>query len=159
MKLRVSLVDSYGRTLAEHVADPQASVKGRFRISNALPARCYTVDARLLGSDGGLVSRRRAELRVPWAREGSGQELEAGEYTFTLETKEPLIWAHSVKEPLKLLMENPRTRAAIQETDPSLLGIPHALWDKPFSEILAGRGAAEELTGTLESALQKVLEE
>ena len=64
MKLRVSLVDSYGRTLAEHVADPQASVKGRFRISNALPARCYTVDARLLGSDGGLVSRRRAELRV-----------------------------------------------------------------------------------------------
>ncbi len=101
----------------------------------------------------------RAELRVPWAREGSGQELEAGEYTFTLETKEPLIWAHSVKEPLKLLMENPRTRAAIQETDPSLLGIPHALWDKPFAEILAGRGAAEELTGTLESALQKVLEE
>ena len=64
MKLTVGFVDSYGRTLAENAPAPQKSVKGAFRISNALPARCYTVEARLHAADGRLVSRRRAELRV-----------------------------------------------------------------------------------------------
>lgn len=64
MRLAVSLVDSYGRMIAENSSAAKASARGRFRISNALPARCYTVDARLYASDGALVSRRRAELRV-----------------------------------------------------------------------------------------------
>ena len=64
MWLAVALVDSYGRTLAENASPPQKSVKGAFRISNALPARCYTLEAMLFASNGRLVSRRRAELRV-----------------------------------------------------------------------------------------------
>ena len=64
MRLRVAFVDSYGRTLAAHEPAPAGVVKGAFRISNALPARCYTVDARLFGADGREASRRLAELRV-----------------------------------------------------------------------------------------------
>ena len=57
MRLVVSLVDSYGRVVAEDSSAARASAKGRFHISNALPARCYTVDARLYASDGALVSQ------------------------------------------------------------------------------------------------------
>ena len=64
MRLSVSLVDSYGRVIAEDSADARVSANGRFRISNALPARCYTVVASLFAPDGTLVSHRRAELRV-----------------------------------------------------------------------------------------------
>ena len=64
MSLAVSLVDSYGRTVAERSYAAAGRVKGAFCISNALPARCYSVEARLSGADGMPVSRRRAELRV-----------------------------------------------------------------------------------------------
>ena len=64
MRLDVSLVDSWGRVVAEDSTAAQTSAKGRFRLSNALLARCYTVEAKLRASDGTLASRRRAELRV-----------------------------------------------------------------------------------------------
>ena len=64
MRMEVSLVDSYGRTLAKHTPAVSKEVKGRFRIENALPARCCLVEAKLFGGDGTLVSHRRAELRV-----------------------------------------------------------------------------------------------
>jgi len=70
MRLAVSLVDSYGRTLDEQSPVPGRQVKGTFRISNELPARCYTVEGRLYDDAGAQVSRRRVELRV---RPGEGK--------------------------------------------------------------------------------------
>ena len=64
MRLEVSLVDSYGRTLEKLSPKAQKDVKGAFRIFNMLPARCYTVEAKLFAPDGKIVSRRHAELRV-----------------------------------------------------------------------------------------------
>ena len=64
LRLAVSLMDSYGRVVAEDSAAAQAYTTGRFKIANALSARCYTVDAKLCTSNGAFVSRRRAELRV-----------------------------------------------------------------------------------------------
>ena len=63
-KLEVSLVDSYARTMAKTLADSGSTVKGSFRIENALPARSYTIDAKLIGTDGKMLGRRRVELRV-----------------------------------------------------------------------------------------------
>ncbi len=65
LRLRVALVDSYGRTVREReTAAAAGDARGSFVLSNALPARCYTLDARLRTADGRDVSRRRAEVRV-----------------------------------------------------------------------------------------------
>ena len=64
MRLALSLVDSYNRTVEEHAPAVAECVTGTFRIANALPARSYTIDARLFDAAGTLVSRRRKEVRV-----------------------------------------------------------------------------------------------
>lgn len=64
MRLKVSLVDSYGRTVAETNMAPAAASKGCFRIVNAMPARSYALEARLEDGSGSQHSRRRTELRV-----------------------------------------------------------------------------------------------
>ena len=63
-RLHVALVDSFGRTLRVNETAAASEVKGTFVISNALPARCYTLNARLRAADGSVVARRRAEVRV-----------------------------------------------------------------------------------------------
>ena len=63
-RLEVSLVDSYGRTLARSMPKVSSLAMGAFRIENALPARAYTLDAQLTGEGGALLARRRIELRV-----------------------------------------------------------------------------------------------
>ena len=63
-RLSFSLVDSYGRTVAAREATALAETTASFVLSNALPARCYVVEAKLLAPAGDCVSRRRAEVRV-----------------------------------------------------------------------------------------------
>ena len=79
MRLEISLVDSYGRTLETLSPPPAGEVSGTFVVSNALLSRCYTVDARLIDGAGLAVSRRRAELRVrPDAAKYAWDDFEIG---------------------------------------------------------------------------------
>ena len=100
----------------------------------------------------------RAILQLPWAGE-TDRELASGEYTYALRTKEPLILTHSTAEPLGQLLDNPRTKAALKETDSSLLGIPHAEWGKTLQEILSDRTGGEELIRKLDQTLKEIREE
>ena len=101
----------------------------------------------------------RAELLLPWAKDFSDRALEAGEYAFDLETREPLIITHSLDEPLGLLLDNPRTKAALAEADSSIFGIPHAVWGTPLRELLAERPGGGELIRKLEKSLGEIREE
>lgn len=100
-----------------------------------------------------------AELRLPWAKGFPARELEAGEYAFEIETAEPLILIHSIDEPFWKLLDNPRTKAALAETDPSIFGIPHAKWGRTLRELLEERGESGELILKLEKALGEIREE
>ena len=134
---------------------------GRLSADYASPAGTWHVDWEVTGAS--QVSLHvtvpfdcEAKLFLPWAKDQEGRILDAGEYSFLLESREPLIRLHSTKELLGDLLDNKNTCRVLVEHIPMITQATAGSRGFPLRDLLAQRPGGEELIRVLDAQLEKV---
>lgn len=98
----------------------------------------------------------RARLSLPWAKDFEERTLEAGEYSFTVESAKPLIRIHSTEEPIGELLENLATATILRQNIPQVDLVPQMMRTLPLRDILQDRPGGKELIEKVDELLCRV---
>lgn len=77
-QVHVTMTDSYDRVIAETILDAAENISGRLKIRNELPARSYTLTARLLEDQKAIDRRQTSFLGRPAADKLKWDDYEVG---------------------------------------------------------------------------------
>ena len=133
---------------------------GSLEADYASPAGKYHVDWKVLDGNHAALNVTvpfdcEATLRLPWAKDCPEQVLEAGQYSFVLESAEPLIKVHSTKETIGTLLENKATRDILAGSIPLIDQAPQRMRAMRLVDVLENTPEGKTLAKKLDALLEK----